>query len=490
MAPGALRGPRHAATIPAVLRTRWLLPLALLLVAALPVVAAGHAVLLSSQPAAEARLAESPPSLRLEFSEPVQLVSPTDFDVVDEAGRRVAPRLGSVAPDDASALQIPLRPDLGEGTYTARYRIIGADSHVITGVLVFRIGPGALAEPFLEGAATASGPSETSAWSVSARFIELVMLGGLAGLLAFRWLVWRPAWSDITAAVGDRRAALTWGRDVFWIAFGVLALGAMLAEGYLLVVQSATVLGTSVADAVGDVPGLSEVLADTRFGSLLQIRAALLFVLFALGAWQFHREYGGSQGVREPTVAGRALPALALGGVLAVVLWQLSSQGHPSQAPLPVLQTGLHFVHIVAVAVWIAGLALVGLALWRLPRVAPVGGRVVGTAVLARFSRVALAVVGIAVATGVARAAGQLSDPAQLWDTAYGRSILIKLALLCPIAFLALRNRRIVTSLRLLKRPNAAGLTMVRRAAGAELALSLAVVVVASLLVAQVPGRI
>lgn len=472
------------------LRTRSLIVLALMLVAALPGIAAGHAVLLSSDPAAEARLAESPPSLRLQFSEPVQLVTPTDFDVVDEAGRPVAPRPGSVAPDDASALEIPLRPDLAEGTYTARYRIIGADSHVITGVLVFRIGPGALAEPFLGGAATVAGPSETSAWSVSARFIELFMLGGLAGLLAFRWLVWRPAWGDVSAAVGDRRAALAWGRDVFWIAFGVLALGAMLGEGYLLVVQSATILGTSVGDAAADVPGLSQVLADTRFGSLLQIRAALLFVLFALGAWQFHREYGKSQAAREPTVAGRALPAAALAGVLAIVIWQLSSQGHPSQAQLPVLQTGLHFVHIVAVSVWIAGLALVILALRRLPRVAPDGGRVAGTAVLARFSRLALAVVGIAVATGVARAAGQLSDPAQLWDTAYGRSILIKLALLCPIAFLALRNRRIVMSLRRLKRPNAAGLSMVRRAAGAELVLSLTIVVVASLLVAQVPGRL
>ncbi len=472
------------------LRTRSIILLALAMLAVLPGLAAGHAVLLSSEPPAEARLATSPPELRLQFNEPIQLVAPTDFDVVDETGLPVASEPGTVAPDDASALRIPLRPGLEPGTYTARYKIIGADSHVITGVLVFRVGPGPLAEPFLAGAASAGGPSETSAWSVSARFIELLMLGGLAGLLAFRWLVWRPAWSDLGDGVPDRLAALTWGRDVFWIGFGVLALGAMLAEGYLLVVQSATILGTSVGDAAADVPGLSSVLSETRFGSLVQVRAALLFVLFALGAWQFHREYGGGDSSKEPSVAGRALPTAALVGILVVVLWQLSAQGHASQAPLPLLQTGLNLVHLVAVAVWVAGLALVGLALWRLPRAAPGGGRAVATAVLARFSRLALIVVAVAVATGVGRAVGQLDDPAQLWETAYGRSILIKVALLCPIAAISLRNRRVVTSLRRLKRPNAAGLGMVRRAATAELALSLTIVLVASLLVAQVPGRV
>jgi putative copper export protein len=84
----------------------------------------------------------------------------------------------------------------------------------------------------------------------------------------------------------------------------------------------------------------------------------------------------------------------------------------------------------------------------------------------------------------------ELSDPAQLWDTAYGRSIVYKLLLLCPVAFLALRNRRVLTALRTVKRPNAPTLRMVRRAVAAELTLALGIVVVASVLVAQVPGRV
>ena len=47
---------------------------------------------------------------------------------------------------------------------------------------------------------------------------------------------------------------------------------------------------------------------------------------------------------------------------------------------------------------------------------------------------------------------GELSDPAQLWDTSYGRSILIKLALLAPIALIALYNRRIVAAVERISR--------------------------------------
>ena len=149
---------------------------------------------------------------------------------------------------------------------------------------------------------------------------------------------------------------------------------------------------------------------------------------------------------------------------------------------------GAQILHVIAVSVWIAGLLLVALVHLRAPKIAAQGGPVVAAQVLARFSKVALVAVTVAVATGVVRAIGELSDPAELWDTAYGRSIVFKLLLLCPIAFLALYNRRVVTALRDVARPNGATLRLVQRTAGLELALSLAIVVVASLLAAQVPG--
>lgn len=448
--------------------------------------ALGHAYAVGTSPSRDGKLAASPSVVTITFSEPVQLLRSEDAEVVDEEGGGVvaapARRL-----KDSRVIEIPLRPGLPDGTYTVRYSVIGADSHVIPGVFVFGVGPGALADPFFSG--TGGGPSETSIWGTSSRFLEIVGLGGLIGLLAFRWLVWGPALRDLSAVPrGEREAVLTWGRDSYWVGFGVLAVGAMLAEGYLLVVQSASVLGTGVWSALRDATGISQVLSSTRFGSLVQLRGALLFVLFAIGAAMFIREYGSSGAPKPATVTGSRVAALVMAGILATVLGGIAAQGHASVTELSGLQVGLQLVHIIAVAVWIVGIAMIALVHLRLPKVAERSGGALSARILARFSKVALAAVAVAVVTGVIRSFAELSDPAQLWDTAYGQSILYKVALLVPIGALALYNRRVIVALARVQRPNGPTLALVRRMAGAELALSLVIVVVASVLVAQVPG--
>jgi copper transport protein len=281
---------------------------------------------------------------------------------------------------------------------------------------------------------------------------------------------------------------VTWGRDVFWVGFGVLAVGAMVAEGYLLVVQSASVLGTTVWGAIGDATGISQVLGGTRFGSLVQLRGALLFGLFALGAALFIREYGSSTQPRAATLEGPRWSALAMSALLLSVLGGIAAQGHANVADVAWLQIGTQLIHIVAVAVWIVGLAMIALVHFRLPRVAPERGSALAARVLARFSRVALLAVTVAVVTGVIRSLAEMDDPADLWNTSYGQSVLIKVALLIPIGALALYNRKVLVALRGVRRPNRPTVRLVRRLAGAELVLSLVIVLVASVLAAQVPG--
>jgi putative copper export protein len=95
-------------------------------------------------------------------------------------------------------------------------------------------------------------------------------------------------------------------------------------------------------------------------------------------------------------------------------------------------------------------------------------------------------------ATGLARAAGELAAPAQLWATPYGRSLLAKTLLTVPIAVLAIRHRRAIAALGpgpRAGRPTGAALRAVWRDVRVELALALTIVLVASVLVAQVPGR-
>ncbi len=459
--------------------------------AAAPSLALAHAVLISSTPAPNAKLTISPPRVVLHFNETVQLLKPTDMSVVDSTGRSATAGPAARDPANSHNLQVVLRPGLAKGTYTVRYLVVSADSHIVGGAQVFGVGPGLLGQPFLGGSVGQGGPSETSVWAVSARFLELVGLGGLLGLLAWRWLVWRPAWrAGLGFAPDEETASLAWGRDVFWVAFGVLAVGSMLAEGYLLVVKSASALGVSVWDVLKDPSSISTVLGSTEFGSLVQLRGALLFVLFALGIWQFLSEYGSEKAPRPARVAGQPLPALLMTALIVVVLGELSYQGHASQAPYHQLEILDDAIHLDSVAVWIGGLAFVGLTFWAIPRVAPVGGPGLSASVLARFSAVATVAVGVAIVTGVLRAVAELSEPSQLWDTAYGRSIIYKVLLLCPVAYLAFRNRRVIAALRTVKRPSMATIRMVRRSVALEFAFAIGIVVVAAVLVAQVPGRV
>ncbi len=458
---------------------------ALAMVLAAAGTALGHAELVQSSPAADSRLSASPAEVTLTFSEPVELVGDDDVQVVNAKGDDVVAEPASNSAQ-ARVVVVPLTPNLPDGTYTVRYSIVSSDSHVVPGVFVFGVGAGELGPPYLGG--QKAGPSETGPWGVSSRFLEVLGLGGLLGLLAFRWLVWAPGVRDARVAGGDRDAVLGWGRDVFWVGFGALAVGAMLAEGYLLVVQSASVLGTSVLDALGNATGISQVLGDTRFGSLVQLRGALLFALFAIGAIMFIREYGNAGSPKPPSATGSRVGAVLMMLLLLAVLGGIAAQGHASVTSRSTLQVGAQLVHIVAAAVWIAGLALLVIAYRRLPAVAPAAGPALSTRLLARFSRVALVAVALVIITGVIRSIGELDDPAQLWDTAYGRSILYKVALLLPIGALALYNRRVLEALRRVPRPNVPTMRLVRRMAASELALALAVVVIASLLVAQVPG--
>jgi putative copper export protein len=167
----------------------------------------------------------------------------------------------------------------------------------------------------------------------------------------------------------------------------------------------------------------------------------------------------------------------------------LADQGHASQAPLAPLQVAADAVHLAGAAIWIGGLPLLLLVLLRAPRALPESGRSLASATLRRFSKVALWSVVVISVTGLARMVGELSSPAQLWETGYGRDLMLKASLLLPILLIARRNRRLVAALAGGLTPSAARLRTVVRSLQMELAIAMAIIVVAAVLVAQIPGR-
>lgn len=113
---------------------------ALLLVTVAP--AQAHASLVSSDPAAGAKLAKEPSSVRMTFSENVG--SPAYVVVKAPDGRRVDSGKPKVL--DETVTQ-KVKPSGYAGGYSVSYRIVSADGHPITGTIGFEVESGTAAPP-------------------------------------------------------------------------------------------------------------------------------------------------------------------------------------------------------------------------------------------------------------------------------------------------------------------------------------------------------
>ena len=105
--------------------------------------ASAHAVLVSSTPVDGSRVNTEPAQVRLTFYEPVGLIA-ADEQVISAAGARVGTGQVRLA-EGGTTIVLALRPHLPRGTYSATWRVVSADTHVVSGSITFGLGvqPGA-----------------------------------------------------------------------------------------------------------------------------------------------------------------------------------------------------------------------------------------------------------------------------------------------------------------------------------------------------------
>jgi putative copper export protein len=298
-------------------------------------------------------------------------------------------------------------------------------------------------------------------------------------------LVWEPAVRATGALRPDEHdRALRGGRQAFWHAFWALAILTGVAEAGVIAAKSAVVFHTGLVSALMHPADAYRLIAASRFGDLVGWRCGALFALVALAFVTWNDETA-----RSPAPVRRGpFGLMALAGMAALTI--LAAQGHASQAPLAPLSVAVDAVHLTAVSVWTGGLACLAAVLLGAPSALPDAGRTLAAEALMRFSRLALgSIVAIAV-TGIARATGELTSPAQLLTTGYGRSLLLKTSLLAPVLALARRNRAAVTAVARGRTPSSTRLNAIARRVQMELAIAGGIVFVAAVLVAQVPGRV
>ncbi len=429
--------------------------------AIVPASASAHAVLLGTQPVSGTTLERTPREVIFEFN---QAVGGTlgAVRVYDAKGVQVDDGDVSHPGGNEHWMGVGLPAKLPDGTYTATYRVISADTHIVYGGLVFNIGHASSSSQTYASLIDRgrAGPATNVAFGV-VRALDYVSIALVVGVLAFLALVAGPA---LRGGAFERRAWLL-------VAAGA-ALGVLVGVlGILL--QGAEAAGLSLWSSIRW-SVISDVL-DSRFGWVWGIRAALL----------------------AGTLVVLALPRgrprwLWLAGVGAYLVMTPALAGHASiQSPVAVFFP-VDVLHVLAASVWVGGIAAIVLALPLATRaVAPVERTPMLLDVLGRFSRLALAAVAVIACTGVVQAYIDVRSLHGLTSSTYGELVLLKTGLLGLLIGLGAVNReRVIPALRRLvaaaATPGEAGVLLARTTRG-ELAGMVSVFAATAALVAFAP---
>lgn len=442
--------------------------LVLVLLAVAPARAGAHAQLVTSEPERGARLATPPSQVVFRFDEPVEAAFGA-LRVFDPAGKRIdAGTLSRPAGDRTIATPIRAR---GDGVYTATYRVVSADGHPVSGGLTFTVGDGraAPAETVGELLDQQDSGSATEVAYGATRAVGYAAIAVALGALAFVLLCWRRLSPPAAAAAAfDRRL-----RRVLAIA---CVTGALTTVA-LIVFQAAVAGGTSFWGAL-DADAIDAVL-HTQTGRALCGRLLAWLLLVA-----------GMLLVARRAMKPRAAEALvvAVGACGLAVTPGLG--GHAAAATPELLAVVADATHVVAMSVWVGGIAALALLLPAATRVttAPTRSDLLNGAI-ARFSGVALWAAIAVIASGVVQSVILMPSLSDLLDTAFGRAILIKAAIvLVLIGFGAAHRFWLMPRLRRTGAGGSAG-RATRSALRAELGLMAVVLAVAAALVSYSPSR-
>lgn len=378
----------------------------------LPASASAHAYLVKTTPAASVTVNRPPAAVALTFDEAVEprfaLISVTDVD-----GRSQTSGSLHRAAANPDTLVVPARR-LPEGWYLVYWRAISVDGHPVQGAFTFAVGPNPGPAPQF----TVPHISQTATTTalVLARWTMFLTVMTAIGLFVLRMLIVRPL---LRRVEGTNLRALSLG-FVATSALGLIALPAYLEE-------------STAVDSLHSFWAFDTLVPlwrTTAFGNGY-LKMELCFALFCVAACI-------ALIVDRPREERRTVAALLslTGAMLAAgaTLVLPGAAGHAAQTSPRGLTVFLDWLHLVCGSVWLGG--LIGLLiLWRsLPVALRVAGLVVA---VPRFSNVAFVTVMLLLATGIGETIVHLPVVAALWQTSYGKVILIKIALLAATLPLA-----------------------------------------------------
>lgn len=396
----------------------------------LPLTVAAHALPQSAVPPEGSEVQTAPKVVEITFGEPPD-PRLSSITVVNSSGTSVDAGPTVAVPGLPLELEVPLKP-IGNGVYTVTWKTVSeTDGHLATGAYAFGVG---------ESATSANAHAAKSVVSPPPSILAVVA----------RWLFF----IGVMAIVGVASTCLIALRAVPRFAKG------MLAGAWVIAALGVAGIIEAQREAAGITFGalFAASLGMTAIERIVAIAATGLAIVVA---WFLA---GGLS----------RLGVLAAGIGAAASMWVDVASSHAgAQAPVAA-NLLIQWAHIVAGAVWLGGLLVLILAV----RGAP--SDVKGAAVR-RFSTTAGIAIVVVALTGTFRAVIEIGSIGQLFGSAFGILVLVKVALFVVLAGLGAVNRYGNV-------PHASTvLRGLRKVGSTEVVIGVAVVLVAAALVNVAP---
>jgi copper transport protein len=374
-----------------------------------------HALLLRSIPPANAMLDSAPAKLELFFTEDIspRLIK---INLKGSDGRNMRLSDTALAAGDATHL-IGTLPALPDGAYLIIWQVRSAsDGHQSDGTFPFVVGK---VDPAVLGntSSLATEPAPTPAATMLVDGILYLSIAAIIGSLFFSSVVWEPARKGLElpqniVAASEKSAWL------FAMAAVIVFGGANILN---LLVQTGQARGVVLGWPWQ--PEFADLLFGTRGGMLAIFRFGIVFVIEEL--------------VREKRNHNDRSMTLML--CLGVIL-TFSLESHAMADAQPYLAVFIDWLHFAAVSIWVGGLFAFILSMRHAAQVEVVLRTQLSARMIARFTTVAMASVGILTISGGYASIVRVGSLPALFETDYGHALIVKLVFVAIMLALGATN--------------------------------------------------
>ncbi|MEE4596410.1 copper resistance protein CopC [Streptomyces sp. DSM 41524] len=374
--------------------------------------ASAHAALTSTDPADGSVVKTAPREVTLNFSEGV-LLSGDSVRVLDPKGKRVDTGKTAHVDGKSSTAAAGLHSGLPDGTYTVAWKAVSEDSHPVSGAFTFSIGA-----PSKTKAKVPTGEASDSTVST------LYGIGRYAAYGGFAALVGGCVFAGLCRSSRPVRKIAVGG----WVTVFTASLLLLLLRGPYT--DGEGIGGILDLGRLGDV--LSTKPGAALLSRLLLLGAAAVFLAVLFGSYTRRTGAGEADARRRQDLAfglGFGGTVMAVGLAATWAMAEHASVGLQRQLAMPV-----DVIHLIAVGVWLGGLASLAVTLR--------AGEPIERAAVRRFSRLAFCSVVALVVTGLYQSWRQVGSWGALTDTEYGRWLLVKVGLVAVLVGIAAVSRR------------------------------------------------